>query len=184
MGFNLKKLAGVIGKAAAAPVKLAGKIIKTPVGTVATKVLRPVYESAVPQPVRRIITGAVSLAPLAKLFQKGSDSMNPYERAMREIGDVTIAIRDKKGTTEIIGEIVQSISAANDALAEFNQASLEQKRTMIREALDNVIGEEPNALFGPNGSLVKFDIPFVGDEAATDLALTGLVKLAIKEKTE
>lgn len=111
--------------------------------------------------------------------------MNQYETALRELADVVKAIQEKDGTVELIGEVVESLGAANAALQQFNtEPDIEVKRVMVREALDNTIGTEADALFGPTGSLVKFDIPFIDDETATDLALGPLVKLAIPDVTE
>lgn len=167
-----------------APVKLAGKVSKTPVGKAVGHVLKPVYESVVPSPVRDVLKKVGKVMPLAKLLKpKGASNVgdNVFEKVLREMADVIKAIQDKAGTTELVAEVVGLFVAVGPAYEEIGKLSAAEKREQLKLALDNVIGEEPDALFGPNGSLVKFDIPFFSDETATDLAISGIVNLAIKD---
>lgn len=109
--------------------------------------------------------------------------MNPFEKALREVGDVVMAIQDKAPTVELISEVVESLGALASAFEELQGLSIEEKRQLLRDGLDGVIGGESDALIGPTGSLVKFDIPFIGDEMATDLVLKPMVKLAFPDKS-
>jgi hypothetical protein len=168
---------------ATAPIKLVARVAKSPAGKALGIVVKPVYETVVPDRVQKAVSRIAKLIPLAKLFKK-EQTMNPFEKALRSIAEVVESVQQKEGTTEVVGEVVQLLSAAGDALVEFKKAGVEDRRAMVREALDNCIGEEPNALFGPTGSLVRFDIPFIGDEAATDLALGLIVKLVVKDAPE
>lgn len=110
--------------------------------------------------------------------------MNPFEKALRELGDVVQSIQNKEGTIDLVKEVVESVGAMATAFEDLKGRPIEDKRKLLRDGLDAVIGEEVDALIGPTGSLVKFDIPFIGDEVATDLALGPMVNLAFPDNTD
>lgn len=166
---------------ATAPVKLVAKVAQSPAGKAVRTVLKPVYETVAPDRVQKAVSRIAKLIPLAKLIKK-EQTMNPFEKALREIGHIIVAIRDKEGTDEVVSEIVQAVGAAREALKEFNAADQAERRAMVREALDRVTGEEADALFGPTGSVLKFHIPFVGTELATDLVLGPIVSLVLRDQ--
>lgn len=147
----------------------------------AKKPVKIIYEIA--EPFLPIKVKAVERAAdkVVKLFKpKGANIMNPVEKILREMADLQKAFADGIQVTDI-GEIMDVILSAEPAYKAFSQATVDEKATMVKEALDNVWGNEPGALIGPSSTLFKFDIPMVDDEKLSDLLLEG-VEAYVKSK--
>ena len=183
MAFGwLKKAATTIGKIATAPVKVVVKIGKTPVGKIAGKVLTPVYNNLVPEQVRKIIKKVATIAPLAKLLKpKGAITVNEFEQAARDLITAALSMKDKSAL-EIVLSIGPMLLDMQEIAALINDVPKEEYVPQLKAALDNMIGDEANALIGssPNAK-IKIDIPYVGIEAFTDLILQGTEKAILAQ---
>ena len=99
--------------------------------------------------------------------------MNPLEAIIRKLVAAIAAAKGKSGLelAIMIIPLAMEIQQAVAALKGVDQVHLV---VAMREAIDNVVGNEPDALIGPNdNALIKVDVPYVGLEAITDLLLTG-----------
>jgi len=171
-GF-IKKIGRAIGSA--------GKAVYSVVKKVPKPIKEVIYETAVPASVREVAGKVVSVAkyiPGLKSLVKG-DTMNPLEKAFRELADVVNALKDGAQYSDI-NEVIEALVAIPAGFKAYNEADLEGRIAMAKEALDNMIGTEEDALIGPNGSLLKIDLPLVDDEAATDM-LMGAIEAIVRK---
>ena len=176
MAFNWLK------KAVTAPVKLAGKVIKkvSPVVKLAKPVLKPIYDTVVPPPVRKAIQTAKIIAPVIKLFKGRSEkNMNELESKLRSVVQLAIEMSGKKGVDLALsaGLLMQAVMAFAILIKSMPVQQLVDEGVI---AVDGITGSEANALIGPDGTLIKLDIPLVDDEKLYDL-ITGGVRVMLTD---
>ena len=126
-------------------------------------------------PVKVVKSAAVLAKSAVKLVKpKGANIMNDsvkIEKAIREIVEAIIASRKKSGLELAVALVPMMIDIKSimDSIKDIPEAEWVPN---LRTALDNLIGEEENALIGPHeAALVKVDIPYVGLEEVSDLIL-------------
>jgi hypothetical protein len=106
--------------------------------------------------------------------------MNPFEQLIREVADVIEAAIKKNGS--VVTELIELVVSVGPAFQKFNELSIEDRVEAMKQALDSCIGDEADAVIGPEGK-VKFSIPFVGTEMVTDLIINAAAK-ALKARYE
>ena len=169
MAFNWLK------KAITAPVKLAGKIAgkAAPIVKVARPILQPAYETVVPAPIRKAIRTVKSAVPVINIFKRRSDkNVSELEAKFRTCVQAAI---EASGTSGVdlalrLGVLMQNIMALAVMIRAMPLQQLVDEGVL---AIDSMTGSEPSAFIGPNGTLVKFDIPMVDDEVVYDLVTSG-----------
>lgn len=160
---------GFLKKIGKAIISVPGKVV----GLV-KKIPKPITDIAIevlPAPARKVVTVVDKVIPISKLFLKGGDNMNPVETVLRKLVQVVEATRDGIGV-EDIGVLVSFLTDTSSAYTAYMAATPDEKVAMLKEALDNMIGTEENALIGP-GKPINVDIPIVDDELATDVIIDG-----------
>jgi len=174
---GVKKVGSTVGKTAYSVGKSAVSVVKK----VPKPIVKLAYDTVVPESAKKVINKAVAVSkhvPLLKHLIKGGErTVNPVERVMREIVDVAQAALTGGN---ILTQLIEAVMALSPAYQEILEATPEGRVELFREALDNMIGSEEDALVGPNG-VIPLDIPFVDDEKVTDLVIEGAV--AIIKKT-
>ncbi len=172
-GF-LKKIAKVVTTPVKAVVTVAKKV--APVVKLAAPLLKPVIEAVVPSPVKMLVK-VVKKIPLAaniiNRITKGKFMATDLQTKLASVVTQGLEMQGKSGTdlafsaAFLLQNLVSLVVYANGL----------PKQQLLDEALvavDGLVGDEPGALIGPNGSLVKLDIPYVPDEKLYDLILSGV----------
>lgn len=177
-GFIKKAVKGIgkgIGKGAGAGVKLVKKLPQPLINLAYDAVFAIVMKRLKGKTVKYLFYIIIVLKQIITktLFPRGA-SMNPFERAIREIVDVVDAAITKNGN--VVVELIEAVMSLGSVYKEIDDLSPEQRIPMLREALDNLIGNEPGAVIGPNGK-IKFSIPFVGLETVSDLIINGAMEV-------
>ena len=153
------------------------KIVK-PIGSVVKIIPKPirnlVYETAVPAPIRKIVGKAIKVIPIVKTLIKGDSEMNAIEKILRQLVEFAITVKEKS-TVELITALLPMVLDLKSVYDEIAGMGKEEMLEQFRIALDNVIGEEANALIGPAG-LLKADIPYVNFEQFSDLLINGAME--------
>jgi len=122
---------------------------------------------------------------------KGADVMSDpskLEKAIREVVATIIASRKKSGV-ELAIALVPMMLDLKSIMDGIKDVPETEWIPNLKIALDNLIGEEEDALIGPRETaLLKVDIPYIGLEAVSDLILQAaenamLLKAAEKAAT-
>jgi len=169
IGKGIVKGVGAVGKVGVKAVK----IIPKPIRNLA-------YETIVPAPIRKVVSKAVKAVEkipvvktiVSKLVNKGVQ-MNSAEKVIRELVELTEAA--KGGGAALLPALLETVMALSSAYQDLNDLTPAERVHMFSEALDNLIGEEDNALIGP-GKKVNLTIPFVSTETLSDLIIEGASK--------
>ena len=99
--------------------------------------------------------------------------MNQFEEALRQILKVALSLNGKSAI-EIVLALVPLITGLNQFV---NIVKGWEREVLIREvktALDNIVGDETDALIGPSGQLVVLEVPYVGLEPLSDLVFSAI----------
>ena len=169
---------GFLKKIIGAPVKVIGGVVKkiAPVVKLAAPFLKPVIEAVVPSPVKMLVK-VVKKIPLARnivnRLTKGHFMASDVQSKLKTVIEQAMAMQGKSGTDLAfgVGFLLQNLVALIIFAKDLERNQLIDQAT---EAIDALIGTEPSALVGPNGSLVKLDIPFIDDEKLYDMILDGI----------
>lgn len=106
--------------------------------------------------------------------------MSKLEEAVRGLFTAVLGLKEKHGL-EILLSLTPIFVNIQTIYGEIAGKTKAEYVPLIRQALDNMIGEDPNALIGPKGTLVQFDIPYVPDEMITDFVLSAIEQAMLKE---
>jgi len=171
MAFRfLKKAAKGIASAG----KFAYKNVKKLPSPIAILVLQHLEPKPIKEAINKIEPYIKYVPLLNKLFKlNGGATMNPFEKVIRELADVIEAATTNNGM--VVAELIEAVVSIGPAYTAINNLNDQEKLDMLKEALDNTIGDESDAVFGPFGK-VKFSVPFVGTEAITDLIISGAIE--------
>ena len=179
---------GFLKKIIGAPVKVIGGVVKkiAPVVKLAAPLLKPVIEAVVPSPVKMLVN-AVKKIPLARnivnRITKGHFMASNLQSKLKGVIEQAMAMQGKNGTDLAfgVGFLLQNLVGLIILAKDLERHELIDQAT---EAIDALIGTEPGALVGPNGSMVKLDIPFIDDEKFYDMMLAGIKTVLSKTTTE
>ena len=95
--------------------------------------------------------------------------MNQFEAAVRTLLQSYAAVKDKSGFDIIIG-LVPAFGAINELKDAIANRPKEVWKPELRAALDNLIGDEPDAVIGSSPTaLIDVDLKIVPTEMVADL---------------
>ncbi len=171
MAFNWLK------KIIVAPVKAGAFLVRTisPVVKPLQPILSPIYESIVPQPIKKVVKTIARLGPVVKLInsiRRDEPIMEQFSTALTNIVRSVLSLRGKSGMDLAfgIGLLMQSLMSLINLAKRLPESEL---ITASEAALDAMTGTDPGALIGPAGELVQIDIPYIDDEKLYDLITSG-----------
>lgn len=147
------------------------KVIR-PVGNAAISVVEFVAPKAIavvdlvaPTKVKHFVNVTSRAVSLAKTFITGDSQM---EKTATEqlIRAIYTGINDSIGQKPIMimGNLIPIMGLVSKAADEFNNKTVDEVAETLRSALDNMIGNEDDALLGEKGAILSGDIPFVSNE--------------------
>jgi len=108
---------------------------------------------------------------------------NEMEQKLRDVIEAAIGLSGSSGIGLAIKVLTSFLPKLNSLIGEFD-GPREVWLAELTEAIDGLVGTEPDAMIGPNGSLIAFDIPVVDDEKVYDLLLQAISTLAVEAKKE
>lgn len=134
---------------------------------------------------RAVAVGLAALSPIIdKLLRKGGVMPEgTMEKKLREVIEAAIGLSGSSGLSLALKILTSFLPKLNGLVGEFSRPQDEWLPEFL-DALDGMVGDEPDALLGPNGSLVAIDIPMVDDERVYDLILDVLRAQMLKAKEQ
>jgi len=164
--------------------KAATSVVKTvtPVVKLASPIYKPIYDMAVPEPVKKVVRIVKRIAPVAKILnrRKGINmNMNELELKLRGLLEQALDLKNKSGMDLALasGFMLQNLVGLVNLVKSMPQPEL---MAGLEKAIDGMVGDEATALIGPTGQLVQLDVPYVDDEQLYDLIL-GSVRTAVQD---
>jgi hypothetical protein len=134
---------------------------------------------------RAVAVGLAAISPVIdQLLRKGGvmpeDQM---EKKLRELIASAISLSGSSGISLALKILTSFLPKLNSLVGEF-RGPREEWLPRLMVAMDGMIGNEEDALIGPNGSLIAFDIPMVDDEKVYDILLQALEAALLDAKEE
>ena len=129
----------------------------------------------------KVAGAALSAVPsVVNLFKRKDSTVNPLESAIREIISLVVNVKNKSGIELMMAlvPLLLTIQKISGEIKGFSKAEFVPK---VREALDNLIGSEPDALIGPNGQIV-IDIKYVDEEKLSDLIIEAIEEALLAQE--
>jgi len=121
----------------------------------------------------------IGLVPrLKKLIpkKKGGSTVNEFESAIRKIIEAVVGLGEKSGLEKALA-LVPALLAIQEVSSAIQGVSKDEYVPKLKEALDNLIGSEENALIGDGANaIIKVDLKYVSVEKLTDLILDSAEK--------
>lgn len=179
MKINLKKIAGKVVGGLKSAGTIAWQVVKTAAPVAAA--LSPAGK------VRTVARAATAVIPLLNKVIKPlfggnsmSDDQNKIEVGVRAFVEAIASMQGKVGLALIMhfAPVLLAVNGIYDAIAGKPKS---EWVPLVRAALDNCVGNEPDALIGSSPTaMIKIDVPLLPDEEISDFLFGLLEKQLLK----